>query len=132
MTPSQREHLNRFLAEGVLRWREGDHPEKHGTGQWMSEYDFPVWFTGNGDEFIISDAFNPLENWADCEPLLDKIERDGWEWSARKLKRIDSGAYYEFALTKTIDAHLIVARSVSRTEAICLAIALAYGWKEEG
>lgn len=114
----RREPLNRFLAETVMGW------------------DSKLWgYLGLAYErttgSIWSHEWSPTSVWRDCEPLLNKIEQDGWEWSARNVKRVDSGAYYEFALTKTIDAHLIVARSESRTEALCLAIARAYGWKEE-
>jgi len=112
MTPAQREQLNRFLAEKVMGWTEGEY-----------EHD-GMYRSASGIECFVA-HWNPLLLLRDCTLLLDKIEQDGWEWSARKVKRVDSGAYYEFALTKTIDAHLIVARSESRTEALCLAIAKA-------
>ncbi len=114
MTDNQRAQLNRFLAERVMGWVEG---ELNGN---------QVYRSYEGCEMFVN-AWNPCELLRYCEPLLDKIERDKWYWS---LDNADDGGYgchawnhedYGYGWSKS-----------SRTEALCLAIARLYGWKEEG
>lgn len=114
MTDNQRAQLNRFLAERVMGWVEG---ELNGN---------QVYRSYEGCEMFVN-AWNPCELLRYCEPLLDKIGRDKWYWS---LDNADDGGYgchawnhedYGYGWSKS-----------SRTEALCLAIARLYGWKEEG
>ncbi len=116
MTDDQRERLNRFLAEKVTQIYipVGSDPRL------LEE----AWKDGDNIEW---EPPNYVESWPDCEPLLDKIERDKWYWS---LDNADDGGYgchawnhedYGYGWSKS-----------SRTEALCLAIARLYGWKEEG
>lgn len=107
--------MNRFLAESVLGWEQGP------DDIWFNKGVASSWST-----------WNPLGELRDCEPLLDKIEKDGWEWD---LDNFDGR--YTFELMKNCEAgpneNSLVshANGTTRTEALCLAIARAYGYKEE-
>ncbi len=111
MTPSQREQLNRFLAENVLSGieRDGIIMIKHGG----------VWFAPD---------FSIL---ADCEPLLNKIEQDGWIWETG-FRTWNDERWYWFDMEKGSPYRSIsrASNQPSSTQAISLAIARAYGWKE--
>ncbi|HEY2492707.1 MAG TPA: hypothetical protein VGI33_07345 [Paenibacillus sp.] len=52
------QELDEWLAVNCMGWREEEHPEVHGTGQWMAEYEFPVYFKPDGS-FILSGDFAP-------------------------------------------------------------------------
>lgn len=112
MTDDQRARLNRFLAERVMEWE-----------------------VRNGYLFIkgshvstdrSSYSYQPSCSWADCEPLLDKIERDGWKWI---FDNVTDGGYGGHVWRLPHSGHGW--SKASRTEALCLAIARCYGWKEE-
>lgn len=105
MTDDQRDKLNRFLAVEVLKVH---------TCQYGYIEDVP-----------------DFSKWADCEPLLDKIERDGWKWMLAG-EMLVGGERYECAISKGTGGTIISQASSSRTEALCLAVGRAYGWKLEG
>lgn len=128
MTPARADRLNRFLVEQVMGWTVGDHPEKHGTGQWFCEYGEDVYFTGDRGDFVCSSNFDPLDEFADCEPLMDKIERDEWTWEWSVAL---PGPEYLVRMANIVTSQRSVASAKTRTEALCLAIARAYGWKED-
>jgi len=113
MTPAQREQLNRFLAEKVMGWTEGEY-----------EHD-GMYRSASGIECFVA-HWNPLLLLRDCTLLLDKIEQDKHYWTWKKPE--GGGCMFclwgktRFAEEWSLD---------SRTEALCLAIARAYGWKEE-
>lgn len=113
MTPAQREQLNRFLAEKVMGWTEGEYEH---DGVYRSE---------SGIECFVA-HWNPLCLLRDCTLLLDKIEQDGFMWDLGK----QYNGYYASNLRKPGE-RLFWHDSRSRTEALCLAIARAYGWEEK-
>lgn len=70
MTDDQRDQLNRFLAERVTQIYipvGSDH-------RLLDE----AWKDGDNIEW---EPPNYMESWADCEPLLDKIEQDKLKWN---------------------------------------------------
>lgn len=118
MTPTQREQLNRFLAEKVMGWAEGEYEH---DGVYRSEA---------GIECFVA-HWNPLFLLQDCTLLLDKIERDGWDIWAEFDQQSKLWTWQIVRVNDTHDDGPCVENSTSRTEALCLAIARAYGWKEE-
>lgn len=107
MTPAQHDSLNRFLATTVMGWKYYEYIKAY------------VPYEGcRLDECIYPHNFKPVERLADCEPLLDKIEKDGWLW---EWSIVCSGRYWV-----TIESEEIYreAYAGSRTEALCLAIAV--------
>ena len=104
--------LNRFLAEKVLGWTYDDKRD------W--------WRTHEGG---VRQGFDPRRSLFHCEPLLDKIEQDGWDWSC-----LGSGEarWTEFSMWRNENnKDPIEVMAATRTEALCRAIARAYGWKGE-
>ena len=67
-----------------------------------------------------------VSDWNTCQYLLDKIEQDGflWTWGNND----DNG--YRFMVWAN-GRHGTTWSKDCRTEALCLAIARAYGWKED-
>ena len=102
MTPAQREQLNIFLFEQVM---------------------------GRGWEALVPDY---IEDWNSCQFLINKIERDGWVWCWDSYDN-----RYTFEIMRDCESGpnenslVFHASGETRTEALCLAIAKAYGWKEE-
>ncbi len=121
MTPAQRERLNRFLAEKVTQiyMPVGSDPRL------LDE----AWKDGENIEW---EPPNYVESWADCGQLLNKIERDGWVWCWDSYDN-----RYTFEIMRDCESGpnenslVFHASGETRTEALCLAIAKAYGWKEE-
>ncbi len=105
MTPQQRDALNRFLATEVLKVH---------TCQYGYIADVP-----------------DFSKWADCEPLLDKIGKDGWEWQLCSCKPSERNPRWQYYFQIIQDDGDFCDTKGSRTEALCLAIARAYGWKED-
>lgn len=129
MTDDQRDKLNRFLAERVLGWKFNQPPPDRSYYCRMAKtLDAPVWISMPGGEWQcgLCNGSPDFGRWADCEPLLDKIERDGWKWmfSGRIV-----GETYEFSMSRDIGGEIISQESSARTEALCLAVGRAYGWK---
>lgn len=58
------QELDEWLAVNCMGWREEEHPEVNGTGQWMAEYEFPVYFKPDGS-FVVSSNFSPSTDPAD-------------------------------------------------------------------
>lgn len=117
MTDNQRDKLNRFLAERVLGWTV------------TAYYCYPP---GLSPESNVAHYRLPtFESLADCEPLLNKIERDGWKWMLAGEMFVGRERY-EFAISKGTGGTIISQASSSRTEALRLAVGRAYGWKVEG
>lgn len=116
MTSEKRDKLNRFLAEKVMGWTITRY------------YCFPPGLPSEAN--VAHYKLPDFGKWADCEPLLDKIEQDGWAWKlGTSLYVLDGGGYWcqlaKGQLVRYRQAHI-------RTEALCLAIARAYGYQEEG
>lgn len=61
--------LDAAIAERVMGWREGDHPEKNGTGQWFSEYGESVYFFPEGG-FRTAGTFCPSDDIAAAMEVL--------------------------------------------------------------
>ncbi len=119
MTDDQRERLNRFLAERVMGWKL------------ITESDVvcgteTLWVDADEKIRYVELNWDPAKRLACCEPLLDKIERDKWYWS---WDNADDGGYGCHAWNH--DDYGYGWSKASRTEALCLAIARCYGWKEE-
>lgn len=148
MTDDQREQLNRFLAERVM----GCGPMKyitdeccdtnrpifgwnacpvHGAACSWEECTSGYRYKCGPYEFWAHPSYST--SWPDCEPLLDKIERDGWKWD---WDNFDDR--YTFEVMKDCDngpnenSLVFHVSSKTRTEALCLAVGRAYGWKVEG
>ena len=85
-----------------------------------------VWVNEQG---LFSYTLEPrfVESFADCEPLLDKVEHDGWCWSWLSSTRDYMVTVYrrDGDATKKGVSEI----STSRTEALCLAIARAYNYQ---
>jgi hypothetical protein len=78
---------------------------------------------------------DPYRSFADCEPLLDKVERDGWDWSLNAIPPNWGDVYdrnprwqYTFRLMRADEDW--GETEDTRTAALCRAVASAYGWKE--
>jgi len=65
------EKLDEQIVVRVMGWRIADHPEKNGTGQWMSEYGYPVYFKPSG-AYIESGSFRPSE---EIEAAMEVVEK---------------------------------------------------------
>lgn len=143
MTDNQRDKLNRFLAEKVIGIVVGKIEvlnDRYPYGYRLDNADgTPYAYPGGGlhgwgyqhsedAAWFYCPKF--CTSWADCEPLLDKIERDGWKWD---WDNFDDR--YTFEVMKDCDngpnenSLVFHASSKTRTEALCLAIARCYGWK---
>lgn len=70
--------LDAAVAGHVMGWREAEHPERHGTGQWMSEYAYPVYYKQNG-QYIESGSFMPSEEIEAAMQVVEKMWRTGWQ-----------------------------------------------------
>ncbi len=118
MTPQQRDALNRFLAERVMGFQDRTGLEWNAYGNAK-----PQWKDANNNYYMRIPSY--CQSWADCEPLLDKIEQDKywWDWQRGDTER------YWFAIEEAQNLH--EAYGSTRTEALCLAIAKIYGWKED-
>ncbi len=130
MTPQQRDALNRFLAETVLGWQFGQPPPDGFFCRSAQTMDAPVWIKKpSGWQCGLCDSIPDFTQWVDCKPLLDKIEEDGWCWSWLSSTRDYMVTVYRRdggAKKKGVSEI-----STDRTEALCLAIARAYNWKED-
>lgn len=115
MTDDQRARLNRFLAERVMGWIVN-----------LYEPDDVLMYVEGDEERLPVDYWEPLTCWYDCESLLDKIEQDKLKWS---LDNSTDGGYGCHVWGPPNSGHGW--SKASRTEALCLAIARCYGWKEE-
>lgn len=118
MTPAQREQLNRFLAETVMGWE---------VKSWRYLGCAYVRTTGS----IWSYEWRPIASWSDCGQLLNKIERDGWVWCWDSYDRYTFEMMRDCASGPNENSRVFHASGETRTEALCLAIAKAYGGKEE-
>lgn len=119
MTDDQRAQLNRFLAERVMGWVEG---ELNGN---------QVYRSYEGCEMFVN-AWNPCELLRYCEPLLDKVEQDGWNWELGCSSPYpDEYSYFCCIHNGKHDGTGTWQRGNSRTEALALAIAKAYGYSNE-
>lgn len=139
MTDNQRERLNRFLAERVMGWKfDLPPPDRFHYCRMAKTLDAPVWISMPGGEWQcgLCNGSPDFMQWADCEPLLDKIERDGLHWS---FDNATDGGYgcHVWAGDQPPKGVTWKQRhgghgwsKSSRTEALCLAIARCYGWKE--
>lgn len=110
MTDDQRERLNRFLVENVMGWRQIE--------TW--------WVSPEGFNVIYVKEYQPVVCLRDCEPLLDKIEEDKRHYS---FDNVTDGGYGCHVWGQPHSGHGW--SKDSRTEALCLAIARCYSWKEE-
>lgn len=113
MTPIDRARLTRFLAIKVMRWETTDASVCYYA---PSE---------DGIEAIPKAQWNPLKSFADCEPLFDKIERDRWVISIENYDGWVVGLVPRGATRSGYSA-----QADTLTEALCLAIAKAYGYQE--
>jgi len=112
--------LNRWLAEHVLGWRQLPYTMGYGF--------YPP---GPPESNALGHTVpNFYHSFADCDPLLEQIEKDGWEWIWAVVRCIDGTLKYRCDMTKTIRLHAIEETADTRTAALCLAVAKAYGWKE--
>ena len=59
----------RILAEKLMGWHLDDHPEKHGTEQWIDDYKYQQWFDANGD-MVAWHNWNPYYNGDDFIPMF--------------------------------------------------------------
>jgi len=66
------QELAEATAVHVMGWSVGEHPEVNGTGQWMVEYEFPVYFKKDG-AFICWDEWNPAEDIRDAREIEVRI-----------------------------------------------------------
>jgi len=57
------------LAEKLMGWHLDDHPEKHGTEQWIDDYKYQQWFDANGD-MVAWHNWNPYYNGDDWMPMF--------------------------------------------------------------
>ena len=100
--------LNRFLALNVMGWTI--HKD--------------VYLTECGYER--RDDWNPHGSLADCEPLLNQIERDKWKW---RWCVYDG---YRFVMWQnTVPEKKYLVDGDTRTAALCECVAKAYGFKNE-
>ena len=144
MTDDQCDRLNRFLAEKVIGIVVGKIEvlnDRYPYGYRLDNADgTPYAYPGGGlhgwgyqhsedAAWFYCPKF--CTSWADCEPLLDKIERDGWKWMLAGEMFVGRERY-EFAISKGTGGTIISQASSSRTEALRLAVGRAYGWKVEG
>lgn len=130
MTDDQCDRLNRFLAERVLGWKfDQPPPDRSYYCRMAKTLDAPVWISLPGGKWKcgLCNGSPDFGRWADCEPLLDKIERDGWHWLWQPATH--PAGQYLATIFKGDAEHQY--QSNIRTEALCLAIARAYGWKVE-
>ena len=95
--------------------------------------DAPVWIkTHGGWQCGICNETPDFTKWSECEPLLNQIERDGWEWDWDNYD-----GRYTFEVQKNCEAGpnenslVFYAHANTRTAALCRAVARAYGWKGE-
>lgn len=56
-----------LLATGLMQWREEEHPQVQGTGQWMAEYEYGVYYKADG-------TFVDRLTWDPCSEYEDAIE----------------------------------------------------------
>jgi Phage ABA sandwich domain len=68
--------IDKRIAVEVMGWTVADHPEKHGTGQWMSEYGFPVYYDSDG-RYREACSFCPSADMAAAMEVVAKL-RDQW------------------------------------------------------
>jgi len=140
MTDDQCDRLNRFLAEMVLGWKfDQPPPDRSYYCRMAKTLDAPVWISmpGGAWQCGLCNGSPDFGKWADCEPLLSKIERDGLHWS---VDNVTDGGYGCNVWGQPLISGLVWKKrqsghgwsSSSRTEALCLAIARCYGWKVEG
>lgn len=122
MTTAEQEQLNRFLAEKVLGWREvliNDVAIGH-EAVWMD--------TENRERYVVMN-WRPTQRLSCCEPLLDKIEQDGYQWKWEcELRGGYTFELWNFELWKPKLRYGEGWSEDCRTEALCLAVAQAYGW----
>jgi len=59
------EEITDIIATKIMGWHLEDHPEKNGTGQWFSEYEYQQWFNADG-EMVADHNFNPPNSNEDC------------------------------------------------------------------
>jgi len=101
--------LNRFIAEKVLGWSLRNH-----FG----------WVTPAGHRKDLPDFYHSFAN---CEPILEKIEKDGWELEMHSIKGMHS-------VWLTNPEGYLVSSSIqlpTLPAALVECVALAYGWKGE-
>lgn len=110
--------LNRFLAVHVLGSKWTGSIEEGGVG-WVSDPNRPPHAPYNVEEF------NPMENWADCEPLLETVKHD--RWIVSMAMSFDRERWTVFLEKDHLTYNAMDERLAA---ALCLAIARAYGWKE--
>lgn len=67
--------LAEATAVYAMGWREGEHPEVNGTGQWMAEYEFPVYFKDDGT-FVTSLDWEPAESISDAWIIIQRLKED--------------------------------------------------------
>lgn len=65
---------------------------------------------------------------SNIDNLLDKIEKDGWRW---RMQWDGNDIAQHLVCLLHPDHAMVSDRSYQLTEALCLAIARAYGYKEE-
>lgn len=145
--------LNRWLAERVMGhtvkdFRDKSHGFQRACFSWGGDYTHISWapddiYIMTGNEWAGVAEVRRLPDYyrafADCEPLLDKVERDGWEWVWMIYD-----TQYNFEMWKPgpngRDSYVeegsirwpikVSEWSDTRTAALCLAVAKSYGWKE--
>ncbi len=130
---NQREQLNRFLAERVLEWQFNQPAPKGFFCRSAPTMDAPVWIKKpDGWQCGLCDSIPDFTQWSDCEPLLNKIEQDGWVWKMGFVA-FSNERWYWFEIEKNTMQYrpnFHETGQPSCTQALCLAIAKAYGWKE--
>ena len=104
------QQLDEWLAVNCMGWREDEHPEVHGTGQWMAEYEFPVYYKPDGS-FILSGDWTPCTDpAASLEVEAKAIEVDAEKYMRNlaivrwKLDVLSDWTY--FTLDKAADLHI--------------------------
>ncbi|EPZ47737.1 BC1872 family protein [Alicyclobacillus acidoterrestris] len=121
MTFEEKHHL---LAEKVMEWTVGEHPELHGTGQMMVEYEEPVYFRQDGT-FLCECEWYPTEDISAAWEVVEKMKQDGWLPSIEYFEKAIRKGYEVTMGHMSEDAQWAI--SETAPEAICLAALRAKG-----
>jgi len=121
--------LNQFIAERVLKLTVQDAtvpPLKMISNRYFTAEAARIWKSTYRHGCSIQLVPDYYHSFADCETILQKIEKDGW-WGKWKCVGPE---YYEFVMGAW-DKQEVSADGGTRTAALVKCVARAYGWKGE-
>lgn len=123
--------LTKLLAGGVMEW-EIKMRRKFKAGNATVTYKKPLpAIYIDGKFWRLLKNWNPLEDWNDCMMLVEKMEKDGFDWEMHHPWSKEDDYFVQFASPEIVNPWIFSATEDNFEEAICKAIAKARGIEYE-